>query len=234
MRPSTRRLAPWIFAVVSSLASAACSSPGEVEEDGDTADELSAAEAARSFKGTEKVRIDLQPGGAARNLGIASWTVYAINNESFTGAVLFAVDAAGDVKHAVLTGRKAHDAAGKTSIALVNYDKDGRTGASSADRATLEALGADVIAIQFKLLNETRDKAKCMQAIGIAAAGVAVAVAGWWLAVPISVAAGGWVGSVLFATGTGVTAAGGWTLWAGAAVANLEDGAESCGALLRR
>lgn len=227
-------LAHWTLALAVGLSSVACAAPEE--EDGSSgADAISASEAAREFKGADKVG-EFEAGADAREIGVASWTVYGVKNDAFAGAVLFAMDADGDVKYAIVSGQRESDPKGKSSLALVNYDKAGKTGATSADKATLNALGADMKSIESKLAKDARDTKDCMTALTLAAGGLVLVAAGWWLAVPASVAAGvGWVSSALFATGTAVSSLGGaMTVWIGVDGADLFDGVRSCGAVIRR
>jgi hypothetical protein len=203
MKPA--RIALWLATASLALSGIACAAPAADDGDGAQADAISAKAAATEFKGAKQI-YEGPATSSARAIGVTTWSVFAVKQDSFTGTVMFAVDRAGDVKYAVLAGQRSASSSGDYSFALVNYDKAGKTAASSSDKATLETLYWDVRAIDQILTDREKATAKtrrdCATGIAVVAVSALVAGASFWIAggVAGATAGGAWVVQVLGAS----------------------------------
>lgn len=173
---TSRLLSVSALSALVALASACAAPPSE---DGDaTADAISAKQANDSQHKLRSLLSDVRAGRAAERLGYAKWDVYAGKNGDFEGAVFYASDDKGDARVFF-----AFDVASK-SYAVGQLDEAGRAVDAPLDRATLDALLADVRDLRDAArAKATRD---CVTDLGIAAlAGVVAAGASVFVGTPV-------------------------------------------------
>jgi hypothetical protein len=229
------RLSLVALALVALPFAAGCSTP--VDDGADSSHQnVSAREANEQRHEMRPLLENVRAGRAAERLGIARWDVFAgtSKNESFEGAVFYASDERGDVKVFF-----AFDNATR-AYAVGQLDPEGRPVTTALDRATVDALFADIEDLRERARRQsTRD---CVAGIGIAAlSGVLAAGAVAFTGIPAAIggAAAGLVATsgstaahfvAILATYVGVE--GGIFAVVGvassAAVAAVTDVAESC------
>ncbi len=218
------------------LALGACA-PAAAEDVDDTEDAITHSEAAAQHEFSALLFKDDQRSvtNATRALGVASWAGYTISDKRFLGVGLFASDAAGQVRYALLlNARRAAD--GKADVAVLEVDKAGNR-SPKITPATYSALLGDLEHLQRSLRSASdvprTAGQRCAAGLTVAVAGAliaggAAAIAGWgavtgWAALG---AEGSSVLAVFEATGLGANAITFATIAGGAIVATYQESKE--------
>jgi hypothetical protein len=183
---------------------------------------ISADQAASATDFQERVAGGFAAGAAAQEAGITSWSVYAASKDAFEGAILFATNAANDVRYAILLNGKNGD------LHIIAYNKAGETSGEDIaplDRPAVEMLLGELPGI-VDLLKQAAPQAGVHITSGpahpvacgfeiafgvlFAATAVAVAVAGG-----LEVAAAAGVATLAASAASGMTlgAASRWSPW---------------------
>jgi hypothetical protein len=141
----TRRLRlPLRLSVLVAVAALAvgCAAPAAETDDGSSADAVSSKEAAVELRGAVLVTggITALRSAAMQRLGVESWDVYHAKTDTFDGFAWYAMGADGHVRYAILLGRSPN---GESHLALANYDRDGKIGATGQDNTVLRDLLSD-------------------------------------------------------------------------------------------
>lgn len=161
-----------LLLVTATLSLVGCAASAE-EDEADQAGAISSEEAASEWKGARKVLKGHVR--AIPTLGIESWDVYLVKTGDFTGTVAVAVGGDGHVRHAVISGTTGD---GKPSVALANYDVDGKTGPTERDAEVLRRLNAELAHVFAAASADGIAQTKCaLDVSGLLVGSAAVAAA---------------------------------------------------------
>ena len=212
---TTKRGSVWFGAVFLALYGVACSAPvgDDAEEQGAA---ISSKEASAEFAGAKEVYSRTST-DQARTVGVFSWAVYAVKQNGFTGTMLFGEDRDGDVKYAIFVGQRADARSGQGTLALVNYSKTGKAGATSNDNVTLAALKGDFALLHSEIEADHRQNVRdCAKAVAIFGIAGLVVSSGILVGFPVALAVtSSWVSTIISTTGLAVSASAYFTITVG-------------------
>ena len=137
----SRRLCSALGLAVIVCTTACAAEPAEDSAGG--ADAISSGQAATEWTGARRMLADFpaSKSTAMTALGVTSWDMFGVISADFRGIVIFGVGADGHVRHAVMSGATTGNQPG---VALINYNREGKSGASTKDAETLRTLLVDL------------------------------------------------------------------------------------------
>lgn len=150
------RSSPSFLALATSLALslvAGCGASPAVEGEDDSA-AITHEEAVKGYEFAELLLDEVQASADVRRLGVERWSVYSASKGSFAGLVMFATDAARDVRYALLVNA-TRSADGKARIAAIALDRAGKE-SSAVDAATFKIFTGDSKMLSDALAARTR------------------------------------------------------------------------------
>lgn len=153
---------------------AGCGASPAVEDEDDSA-AITHEEAVKGYEFAELLLDEVQASADVRKLGVERWSVYSASKGTFAGLVMFATDAARDVKYALLVNA-TRSADGKARIAAIALDKAGKE-SSAVDAATFKILTGDSKMLSDALAARTRaipNSASADCVVGVARVGFTV------------------------------------------------------------